>query len=554
MSTPVVHDTKLFTLPDSQRSIISWTIYLGFGALAVGVVNGLGQALNYAGIDILRFFPGMRTYYQGLTVHGVFNAILFTFSFSNGFMLLTTARGLGRKCNEILLRGMFACLFLGALLAAFAIFSGRASVLFTFYPPLQAHWTFYLGLALAVVSTWLTSAAQLVMLRGWRRENPGKRIPLLAYTSIATYVMWDIASIGIAIEVVFLLLPWSLGLLPGADPLLSRTLFWYSGHPIVYFWLLPIYVSWYAMVPKLAGGKLFSDTLTRVVFLMFIVLSIPVGFHHQFSDPGISGEMKFAHAVLTFGVFFPSLATAFSVMYALEIGARARGGRGLAAWFLKIPWDDPALSTQVLAMLGFMLGGITGLMNASFNMNQLVHNTAFVPGHFHLTVGTAVALSVMGIAYWLVPYLSKRRLWNPRFACWQGWLYFGGVLIFARGMISGGLLGMPRRTMIMAAPYHKAAWNLPAILTGIGGTMMFLAAMACFFILAMTVLFGEKTDDVEMPFTETIEGPAATGWEVHLDRFRYSVVLVIVLIAMAYGPFLVRHVPPKLLSPGYTFF
>ena len=427
-------------------------------------------------------------------------------------------------------------------------------MLFTFYPPLQAHWTFYLGLALLVVSTWVTSATQLVMLRGWRRDNPGERIPLLAFLSVATYVMWDIASIGIAVEVVFLLLPWSLGLISGADPLLSRTLFWYSGHPIVYFWLLPIYVSWYAMVPKLAGGKLFSDTLTRVVFLMFIVLSIPVGFHHQFTDPGISGHMKFAHAVLTFAVFFPSLATAFSVMYALEIGARRRGGQGLAAWFLKIPWHDPALSAQVLAMLAFMLGGITGLMNASFSMNQVVHNTAFIPGHFHLTVGAAVALSVMGIAYWLVPYLSERRLWGSRLACWQGWIYFVGVLIFARGMISGGLLGMPRRTLVLAAPYYKADWRLPAILTGVGGTMMFVSAMACFFVLAMTVVFGEKSEGVDIPFTETIEGPPASGWEVHLDRLRYSVVTVLVLIAMAYGPFLVRHIPPKLLSPGFTFF
>jgi cytochrome c oxidase subunit I len=554
MSTPVVYDPRGFALPDSQRAVIRWTIFLGFAALAVGVVNGLGQALNYAGVDILRFFPGMRTYYQGLTVHGVFNAIVFTFSFSNGFLLLTMARGLGRRCNDGLLIAMFATLVLGSLLAAFAMFSGRASVLFTFYPPLQAHWTFYLGLALVVVSTWLTSATQLVMLRGWRRDHPGERIPLLAFLSVATYVMWDIASIGIAVEVVFLLLPWSLGLISGADPLLSRTLFWYSGHPIVYFWLLPIYVSWYAMVPKLAGGKLFSDTLTRVVFLMFIVLSIPVGFHHQFTDPGISGHMKFAHAVLTFAVFFPSLATAFSVMYALEIGARRRGGQGLAAWFLKIPWDDPALSAQVLAMLAFLLGGITGLMNASFNMNQVVHNTAFIPGHFHLTVGAAVALSVMGIAYWLVPYLSERRLWSSRLGCWQGWIYFAGVLIFARGMISGGLLGMPRRTLVLAAPYHKPEWHLPAILTGVGGTMMFVGAMACFFVLAMTVSFGEKTEGVDIPFTETIEGPPASGWEVHLDRLRYSVVTVLVLIAMAYGPFLIRHIPPKLLSPGYTFF
>ncbi len=554
MSSAVVHDPRGFALPESQRAIIRWTIYLGFSALAVGVVNGLGQALNYAGIDILRFFPGMRTYYQGLTVHGVFNALIFTFSFSNGFLLLTTARGLGRKCNDILLTAMFVTLVLGGLLASFAMFTGRASVLFTFYPPLQAHWTYYLGLALAVVSTWITSATQLVMLRGWRRENPGRRVPLLAFLSIATYVMWDIASAGIAIEVVVFLLPWSLGLVSGVDPLFSRTLFWFSGHPIVYFWLLPIYVSWYAMVPKQAGGKLLSDTYARVVFLMFILLSIPVGFHHQFTDPGISNHWKFAHAVLTFAVFFPSLATAFSVMYALEIGARRRGGTGLAAWFLKVPWHDPSLSAQILAMFAFMLGGITGLMNASFSMNQVVHNTAFIPGHFHLTVGTAVALSAMGIAYWLVPYLTNRKLWSERIAVVQGWLYFVGVLIFARGMISGGLMGMPRRTLIAAAPYHKPDWNLAAALAGVGGTLMFVAAMMCFFVLAMTALFGEKTEPGDLPLAETIEGPPATGWTVSLDRLRYSVAAVLLLIALAYGPFLLHHFPPKLQAPGYTFF
>jgi cytochrome c oxidase subunit I len=554
MSTPVVHDPTGFALPASQRAVMRWTIYLGFSALAVGVTNGLGQALNYAGVDILKFFPGMRTYYQGLTVHGVFNALVFTFAFSNSFLSLTMARGLGRPCNELLLRASFACLVLGGLLASFAMFSGRASVLFTFYPPLQAHWTYYLGLALLVISTWLTSANQLVMLRAWRKENRGKRVPLLAFLSVTTYVMWDIASIGIAVEVVFLLLPWSLGLLPGADPLLSRTLFWFTGHPIVYFWLLPVYVSWYAMVPKQAGGKLFSDIYARVVFLSFIVLSIPVGFHHQFTDPGISGNMKFAHAILTFAVFFPSLATAFSVMYALEIGARRRGGTGLAAWFLKIPWNDPSLSAQVLAMLAFLLGGITGLMNASFNMNQVVHNTAFIPGHFHLTVGSAVALSVMGIAYWLVPYLSGRRLWSDRVACWQGWVYFIGALVFARGMISGGLAGMPRRTLVLAAPYYKPEWHIAGILTGVGGTLMFIGAMGCFVVLAMTVLFGEKAEGADVPFTETIEGPAATGWEVGLDRLRYPVVLVLVLIAFAYGPFMLHHVPPKLAAQPFHLF
>lgn len=119
-------------------------------------------------------------------------------------------------------------MLLGAGLAAWAIVSGRASVMYTFYAPLQAHWTFYLGLALLVVSTWLTSLNMFLALRSWRRDNPGERIPLLAYISIATYVMWDLASIGIAVEVVGILLPWSLGMIDRVDPLLTRTLFWFS--------------------------------------------------------------------------------------------------------------------------------------------------------------------------------------------------------------------------------------------------------------------------------------------------------------------------------------
>ncbi|MCA9772537.1 MAG: cbb3-type cytochrome c oxidase subunit I, partial [Myxococcales bacterium] len=256
MSAYVVDSPKSFTLPDAHRRVILWTILVGFAALAVGFVNGLGQALNYAKIDILKYFPGMRTYYQGLTVHGVFNAIAFTFAFANGFVALLMSRGLGRPLKGGLLYASFGSLVLGAVLVSYAMFSGQASVLFTFYPPLQAHWTFYLGAALVVVSTWITSAALFIGLAGWRRDNPGKRIPLLSFMCVMTYIMWDIASIGIAVEVVFLLLPWSLGLIKGADPLLSRTLFWYSGHPIVYFWLLPIYISWYGIVPKQAGGKL----------------------------------------------------------------------------------------------------------------------------------------------------------------------------------------------------------------------------------------------------------------------------------------------------------
>ncbi|MGD2047636.1 MAG: cbb3-type cytochrome c oxidase subunit I [Gemmatimonadota bacterium] len=557
MSTPVVQNAAGFELPDGHRRAIRWLLYIAFAAVSVGFINGLGQALGYAGINIYQYFPGMRSYYQGLTVHGVFNAIVFTFSFTNGFLALTTSRALGRPVDGRLLWAVFGLTVAGVGLASWAMFSGNASVLYTFYPPLQAHWTYYLGLALLVIATWVMSAAMLLALSAWRKEHPGERIPLLAFVSIATYVMWDIASVGIAVEVVGFLLPWSLGLIEGSDPLLSRTLFWFSGHPIVYFWLLPAYVSWYCMVPKHAGGTLFSDTLTRTVFLMFLVLSIPVGFHHQFTDPGIQTGFKAVHAVLTFGVLYPSLVTLFSVMWALETGARRRGGRGLVRWWSRLNWKDPVLVAQILAMVTFLLGGITGLVNASFNMNMVVHNTTWVPGHFHMTVASAVTMSFMGIAYWLIPYLTKRRLVGRRIALAQAWTYFLGVLIFARGMIQGGLDGMPRRTAMSEAPYRQfmPEWDLAGILTGVGGSLMFVGALLFFVVFLATIFFGARQEDAgDIPFTETAEPPATEGWVVGLDRFRYWVAITILLILIAYGPFIVQYLPPNLTSPGQQIF
>lgn len=551
MSTPIVYESEsTFTLPPNQRRLISLMLYLGFAALAVGVINGLAQALNYAHIDIFTDFPGLHTYYEGLTVHGVFNAIILTFAFANGFLALTTARGLNRPLNQGLLWASFVSLTAGAGLTAGAIMSGHASVLYTFYAPLEAHWTFYVGLVLIVVSTWLLSVNLLLALRAWRREHPGQRIPLLAYISIATYVFWDIASVGIAADILFMLLPWSLGILPGVDPLLSRTLFWFSGHPIVYFWLLPVYVSWYAMIPKQVSGALFSDTAVRIVFLMFLCI-IPLGFHHQYLDPGISTGLKFAVAVLTFIVFLPSLLTAFSVMYALEIGGRRRGGRGIIGWFFSLPWSEPSVAAQVLAMLAFMLGGLTGLINASYEINIDVHNTTFVPGHFHLTVGTAVALSYMGIAYWLVPFFEQKELWSKRLALAQAWCYFIGVLIFARGLISGGLAGMPRRTAISLIDYPELpGWHIAGIFVGVGGSLMFIAAMMFFVVIGMTIFFGKSTVVNDIPFTETIAPPASRGWLVSLDRFAYWVVASAALCIVIYGPIILDHIPPQLYSPG----
>jgi cytochrome c oxidase subunit I len=529
-------------------------LYVGYAALTAGVFHGLANALSYAKIDIIGAFPGLRTYYQGLTAHGVANVLIFTFSFSNGFLPLMTARALSRPLDGRLLWGSFAALLIGNLLTIYAVVSNQASVLFTAYAPLQGHWTFYIGLALVVVSTWLALFSMLVMLRRWRRDNVGARIPLLAYLPVVSYLMWFLASLPIAVSFLGIITPWTLGWTDRIDPLLTRTLFWFTGHAIVYAWLLPAYVSWYALIPRQVGGALISDSYARITFILFLLLSIPTGFHHQYTDPGIPTTMKVVHGVLTFGVFFPSLATAFSVMASLEIGGRRAGGRGLLGWIPKLPWGDPSVAAQLMAMIVFVFGGATGLVNASYSMNQVIHNTTWVPGHFHMTVGTAVALTLMGVAYWLIPYLTGRALFSRGIALASTWFYTIGVLIFARGMISAGLEGMPRRIYRAQATYDNPAWDLGGILTGVGGTLMFIGVMLFFITIGLTIVAGRRGEAPrDIPVAQTLTAPSRVGWEPKLDRLGFWVIVAIILIAIAYGPFLATYSPFP-VSPGFKAF
>ncbi len=529
-------------------------ILLAAVALFIGTLFGPLQALDHARINayplLKKLLPFVKSYYQGLSLHGVLNALVWTFSFTGGFLLYVTSASLKRDFPHPKLPILSVILmYVGVVTTAIPMLADQASVLYTFYPPLQAHPLFYIGLVLVVMSTWTVglSIAQIVM--AWRREHPGERVPLPAYGSLATYVMWTVASVGVTIELVVLILPWTLGVVEKIDPQLSRTFFWLTGHPLVYFWLLPAYVAWYTLLPKLAGGKLFSDPLARLVFLLFVALSAPVGFHHQFTDPGVAQGFKWLHAVFTFSLFIPSMLTAFTVIASLEHAGRQRGGRGAFGWLWHLPWKSPPVVAMLLAGISFMFGGIGGLINASYSLNLVVHNTSFIPGHFHLTVGAAVTMTFMGLTYWLIPKLTGRKLWSPNLAVAQSWVYFVGMMLFSRGMHWAGMLGYPRRVPMAQATYWLESWHLPSILIAVGGSIMFVAVLMYFAVLVVSLV--RKPVDEALPepeFAESIS-PVSSSPAI-FENWRVWIAVAIGLIIVAYGPFLLTYTY-NFVSQGY---
>ena len=557
------HPADLVPLPSPyarEERLAGWFVGIAISAVALGMLIGLLQALEYAGIDLYPYLkPFIHSYYQGLTLHGVLNALVWTTFFICGFLIYVTVQAYRQPLPRPELAELaFWVMTVGLVMAAVPMLTDDATVMFTFYPPMLAKWTFYLGLTLVVAGTWLVTAALAFAYRQWRRSHPDERTPLAAFMSLVTFVMWSIASVGIAMEMIFFNLPLSLGLIEQTNPTIARTLFWLTGHPIVYFWLLPAYVSWYTLVPRQAGGKLFSDPMARFSFILFLLLSSPVGLHHQFTDPGISATWKLVHAFITFAVFFPSLLTFFNVVASLENAGRARGGRGILGWIVRLPWNDPTVTPQILAMLLFAFGGIGGLVNASYQVNLAIHNTAWIVGHFHLTVGSAVTLSFMSISYWLLPRLLGRQLWAPKLAMVQGWLWFGGMILFSNALHRLGLLDMPRRTAIGSAPYVQqvatpvvAEWQALLPLVAIGGTILAISGVLYITICVMTPLLGKRvaTAPPELEFSEAQAGPEHAP--ALLDRWRPWVMLAIALVIVAYGPTLLEQAMTNgLTAPG----
>ena len=120
------------------------------------------------------------------------------------------------------------------------------------------------------------------------------------------------------------------------------------------------YAIWYTLIPTTFGGKVFSDALTRVAFVSLLLLSTPVGLHHQYLDPGISAGWKWLHTVVTYGVVIPSFMTAFAIFASFEIAARRAGRRGFLGTIRFLPWRNPVFAGPALGMLLFIPGGFGG--------------------------------------------------------------------------------------------------------------------------------------------------------------------------------------------------
>ena len=383
--------------------------WVAFGLFAPAVVLGFWQMLMRSPLPAPLDDP--VAYYASVTLHGTVMAYVLTTFFIMGFGYAVAATSLGRPVRGMTAAwiGFVICL-LGTVIAAVTILAGRASVLYTFYPPLLASTWYYGGVFLLVGGSMIWVVLMIINMIAWKRDNPGEPVPLAMFAITATALLWAWSASGVVIELLGVILPAAFGWTTKIDAGLGRTLFSVTLHSIVYFWLMPAYIAYYTLAPQAAGGRLYSDTMGRLTFIMLLVFAVPVGMHHLFADPEVGGGFKFLQGFLTFFVALPTLLTVFSICASLEIAGRARGGRGLLGWIGALPWEEPMVLAVALSLVMLGLGGFGGFINMSYAMNSMIHNTSWVTAHFHLIFGGAVVIMYFAIAYEMWPRITGKPL------------------------------------------------------------------------------------------------------------------------------------------------
>ena len=151
--------------------------WVAFAAFLPAVLLGAWQMLMRSPLPAPLDDP--NAYYTSVTLHGTDMAYVVTTFFAMGFGYAVAATSLGRPVRGVAAAWIgFAICLIGTVMAVVAVLSGRASVLYTFYPPLLGSAWYYLGVFLLIGGSMIWVVLMIYNMALWKRDNPGQPVPL----------------------------------------------------------------------------------------------------------------------------------------------------------------------------------------------------------------------------------------------------------------------------------------------------------------------------------------------------------------------------------------
>jgi cytochrome c oxidase subunit 1 len=416
--------------------VTAFGFFLVAGLMALLMRTQLAQANNH--------FITRDSYDELFTIHGTAMVFLFVVPILAGFgnYLVPLMIGARDVAFPRLNAASYWLFILGGLviLGSFFAAGGAARTGWTGYTPLSRDYAPGSGQDLWILGLHLTSLASLAgainfLVTIHNMRSPGMtwmRIPLFVWAIEAYSVLLLLVLPTISAAVTLLLLDRQTGTeflaADNGGALLWQHMFWFFGHPEVYIMILPAMGIISEVIPVFSRKPIFGYKAVAFSTIGIAFASMLVWAHHMFAV-GLPTWLNAWFMVTSLAVAVPTSVKIFNWLATL--------------WRGHLIFHAPLLFALGFIAL-FTVGGLTGVMLASFPVDYQAHDTYFVVAHLHYVLFGGTVFGVFAGLYYWFPKITG-RMYSERLAKWHFWLLFVGFNATFLPQHMLGLMGMPRR-------------------------------------------------------------------------------------------------------------
>jgi cytochrome c oxidase subunit 1 len=240
----------------------------------------------------------------------------------------------------------------------------------------------------------------------------------------------------------------------GGNSIIWEHLFWIFGHPEVYILILPAFGIFSEIFATFSRKRLFGYSAMVFATVLIGFLGFMVWAHHMFTT-GLGATANAIFAVATMAIAVPTGVKIFNWL--------------LTMWGGSIKFTTAMLYAVAFIPM-FVVGGVTGVMQASAPLDYQLHDSYFIVAHFHYVIVGGTVLGLLAGLHFYWPLMFNTML-DETLGKITFWLFLIGfnLTFFIQHFL--GLLGMPRRVFTYGA---DQGWDLFNLISSIGAIFMAL--------------------------------------------------------------------------------
>ncbi|GGD28696.1 cytochrome-c oxidase, cbb3-type subunit I [Flavobacterium orientale] len=379
---------------------------------------------------------------------------------------------------------------------------------------------------IAIALIWVVFGINMIMTILKRRE---RHIYVAIWFYIATFVTVAILHIfnSLALPVSALK---SYSVYAGVQDALVQ--WWYGHNAVAFFLTTPFLGLMYYFVPKVANRPVYSYRLSIIHFWSLIFIYIWAGPHHLLYTA------------------LPDWAQNLGVVFSVMLIAPSWGGMINGLLTLRGVWDkvrtDAVLKFFVVAITGYGMATFEGPMLSLKNVNAIAHFTDWIIAHVHVGALAWNGFMTFGMIYWLIPRMTKTKLYSEKLANFHFWIGTLGIILYALPLYVAGFTQAsmwkqfnPDGTLVYGNFLETVTQIMPMYwMRAIGGTLYVAGLLVLVYNIVRTVSAGSKVEDelAEAPALAVISPKRVKGekWHAWLER-RPIQFTVLSLVAILIG-------------------